>query len=184
MANTPATLTLQAVLEDAKAQSAQWQSWIEQALRRAYGEGYRQGATETIDRMTRAAHNGVNATVPAIAGGAAAHQSTRKTPPRIGLGESSRGNYGVTIGLFRQALMAAPGTGLSKDDFIDFCHRAGADVTANQYKDVMKRLVGGEEAERIDGLYYPGQRLKPFVATPAQDNSSSEFNFDGGDKGH
>jgi hypothetical protein len=59
--------------------------------------------------------------------------------------------------------LAAPDTGLSKEDMIDYCRSNGNDVTSDQIKDVVKRLIGAEEAERHEGLLYVGRRLRQHV---------------------
>lgn len=141
-------------------------------VRRAYAEGYRVGTHEAVDRMARAASYGAGGTLTAIGGGnlfgsRESGQGPRMSPPRSGLPHTARSHkYGSVIGLCRQALLAAPNTGLTKEEFIEYCRSNGSDVTPDQIKDVIKRLIGSEEAERVDGVLYPGRRLQPFIEEP------------------
>ena len=157
MANTQDPAVLQALIDE-----------VSSVVRRAFADGYRHGTNEAIDRMARAASFGAEARLPNLRGNPPLRNEqetkVRMSPPRQGIPGAPRAfQYGSVIGLCRQALLAAPGTGLTRDDFIVFCRGRGTDATPNQIKDVIKRLIGAEEAERHDGLIYPGRRLQPFV---------------------
>ena len=157
MASPPDPASLQSLLDE-----------MANIVRRAFSDGYRYGTNEAIDRMTRAATFGAEGQLPNLLGPSPTlngnRTSKRMSPPRVGLPGAPRNyEYGSVIGLCRQALLAAPGTGLTRTDFVVYCRNQGNDVTPNQVKDVIKRLIGSEEAERNDGLLYPGRRLKPFV---------------------
>src|SRR5688572_27222726 len=90
-------------------------------VRRAFADGYRHGTNEAIDRMTRAATYGADARLPLLRGDEVRNESgtnVRMSPPKVGLPGSPRAyRYGSVIGHCRQALLAAPGTGLTKEDF-------------------------------------------------------------------
>jgi hypothetical protein len=161
--------SLQGVLEAAQA-----------AVRHAYAEGYKQGAKDTTERMMRAAAAGLDVKLPAILGEAEPSQVQRKppppgarmSPPRKGLANAPREfQYGSVIGAFRQAILASPDTGITRDELVEFCSRKGLDITRNQYRDTIKRLLGGDEIERRHDAYFPGRRLKR--EQPAQMNGSS-----------
>jgi hypothetical protein len=64
------------------------------------------------------------------------------------------------IGTFRQALLACPDTGITRDDLITFARSKGIDITPNAARETIKRLAGGEEIIRRHGAYFPGPRLK------------------------
>lgn len=147
-------------------------SATDQAIRNAYAEGYKQGVSDATERMTRAALSSVDAKLPAILGEASTqpgrreHPSgTRMSPPRVGLAAAPREfQYGSVIATFRQALLAQPDTGITRDELLQFCEVKGIHVTKNQFKDTMKRLIGGEEAEKHHDAYFAGPRLKNEVA--------------------
>lgn len=141
---------------------------VQAVVRRAFADGYRHGTHEAIDRMSRAASYGADARLPGIIAPPSPRPETRTqsrmSPPRIGVpGRPREYQYGSVIGLCRQALLAAPGTGITKEELLQFVRDKGTDATPNQIKDIIKRLIGGEEVERHDGMLYPGRRLRPFV---------------------
>jgi hypothetical protein len=165
MSNPADPAALQALIED-----------MTRLIRRAFADGYRHGTNEAIDRMTRAASFGADGRLPALVGSASpqdrqAPAPDRMSPPRVGLPSSRAYKYGSVIGLFRQALIAARGVGLTRENFVDFCAQRGTEVTVYQCKDVIKRLIGNEEAERDQGLIYAGRRLQPYVE-PADMNGT------------
>lgn len=177
MANTHDPAALQTLMDE-----------VQQLVRRAFSEGYRVGTNEAIDRMARAASFGADARLPNLAGSTTLNKvgtTPRMSPPRVGLPNTARSfQYGSVIGLFRQALLAAPGAGVTKEQFVEFCRARGTEVTSNQCKDVIKRLAGGEEIERHEGLYYPGRRLRPFVESGDQDDrkANGQLPLDDGDE--
>lgn len=144
-------------------------SAAQDAVRVAYAEGYKQGVHDTTERMMRAAAAGAEAKLPAILGRPEPQikerkpppPGTRMSPPRVGLANAPREfQYGSVIGTFRQAILASPDTGITRDELIEFCNRKGLDITRNQYRDTIKRLLGGDEIERHHEAYFPGRRLK------------------------
>lgn len=134
-----------------------------EAIRRVYAEGYKQGMKDAVEHMARAASAVAESKVPAILGDATTHQpqAVRMAPPRRGLADAPRSNeYGTVIATLRQALLTNPQVGMTRDDLLQYCRQRGLEITRNQYRDTMKRLLGGEEVERRHDSYFPGKRLK------------------------
>ena len=150
---------------------------MEKLVRRAFADGYRHGTTDAVDRMARAAAYGADAALPLLSGQNQGG-TNRPLPDRVSGQTPPRPyRYGSVIGKFRQALLAAPGTGLSKENFVEFCARLGTEITPYQAKDVLKRLLANGEAERQDGLYYPGPKLQPLVDPVAHRSDQNRTSF-------
>lgn len=142
-----------------------------EAMRRAFYEGYRKGAEDAREMMFRAVSHTVEKPLQRAPEHPPEQQANghRLSPPRVGLAEAPRMRYGLVIAHFRKALLSRADVGVTKDELFEFCSRQGVDLTINQYRDTIKRLAGGEEVIRKDGLYYPGPRLRGFTATDGKE---------------
>ncbi len=152
-------------------------------VRRAYAEGYQQGVSDTRERMNRVALAGMEQRMPALLGPGISQPSEqtyippyngRRTPPKVGLGDASRMNYGSVIGTIRRGVLASPGVGMSINEMVAFCREKGIDATPNAVRDSVKRLRGAEEVVRIDKSYFPGPRLQGYVPGDTSEQSKSE----------
>lgn len=136
-------------------------SQMEALVRRAYADGYRAGAQDSADRMMRAVSNNIEQRVGVIDPAAI---DRMPLPHRAGVRGRRMNVYGTVTATFRQAILAAPDAGLTKDDLMAYCSRLGMEITVNTYRDTMKRLIGGEEVQRRHGAYFPGPKLRRDLA--------------------
>lgn len=156
--------------ESLKSDLEQLISDMDTLVRRAYGAGYQQGTRDLTDKMVRVAAAASESVTPSRASEPPPPPppGTRMSPPRNGLVGVRDHQYGSVIGTVRQALLSGGGVGMTTAEISAFCSERHVDVTPNSLREVIKRLRGGLEMQRRDGLYYPGPRLTGHKASPSR----------------
>jgi hypothetical protein len=133
-----------------------WLAELERIGRRIWDDGIAVGNQDLLGKMQRAVAANLGAASLPPPGDRIAAPPLRPG----GAGFSTDSQFGIVVRTFREALLASPETGITQEEMIEYCHRKGLIVTMGQYRDTMKRLVAGREAEKHHGAFFPGKDLR------------------------
>lgn len=159
-------------------------SAIEPALRRAFAEGYKKGAADTQQNIADILSAKTSELLPAILGANSVppgveSDGIRRSPPLRGAQEHKRRYaYGSVIGAVRKAIAAHPQQGITREGIRQYCKtRFDMDISTSSVRETLKRLRSDNEAYYADGVWWPGDEIKP---AEHDENEPRNGNSDGG----